>query len=269
MNIASVLNPATIISLVTFLAASTGILVIFGFLLLGILTRTIYYCFLLIELLINSLRKKINKKTTLSSFVFLYFNPIFSSNNNELILKIIGVSLISSLAFAANNWFVYTICIIITATLIAPIEFLEKLMAIIFSGKDYFYYLTETAKQTQQKNLQENAPPIQLGSNNTFDYQKLFYYEATYRLIFGSQIEILLSMESEKSINIDKIIETYNKTQWQKIGYQFAHYLNFLLRISSLINFDSENNNYHLSKLGLDFLEYLRTEKIPLKKEPY
>ncbi len=262
-------SPSSFTSSVCTIAAISGILIIILSLLIGVLSRIFYFILLLVELIINEVRKKINKKSSTSTFVYIYCSPIFFPQSSDFLLKVIGVTIIASLAFAASNWFVYSICIIIIATLIAPLEFLEKLMAIIFSGKDFFAYLSEVSKSNAQRESQEAGLTENSSTNGTVNFSELYFYEAYYRMIFGSQLEILQLIETKNGISIDKLVEIYNKTQWLKNGYQFSEYINFLLEKTEFISLNSERNVYILTKKGEGFIEYLRKLNIPLNKDPY
>lgn len=70
-------------------------------------------------------------------------------------VRLTGAALVTALAFGANNGFVYALGVFVAATLVAEIEFLEKLAALAWNRSEYWVYLTKATKEEVDKKLAE------------------------------------------------------------------------------------------------------------------
>lgn len=92
------------------------------------------------------------------------------------------------------------------------------------------------------------------------------FFERTYRLIFNSQLNLLLTANQSLSISRDQILEMYNTTQWAN-NYPFEQYINFLVN-SNLILYNIDSNSYSITPTGKLFIQYLFSNSIPIIKLP-
>ena len=79
----------------------------------------------------------------ISGVVFIIARP------KESGVKLVGSLLVMALSFAANSPFVYPLGILIIATLVTELQFLEKLAAILWNRKEYWSYLSTHASQKE------------------------------------------------------------------------------------------------------------------------
>jgi hypothetical protein len=102
---------------------------------------------------------------------------------------------------------------------------------------------------------------------NIKEYELLLHFEKTYRLIFGSQLGILLRLRDQLIEGVDAatIVLMYRASGWYEKGYQIGNYLGFLTN-SGLTELNNGNNKYKITALGIVFLGYLEKENIPLNK---
>jgi hypothetical protein len=88
------------------------------------------------------------------SLVALLISVIYIAfSARDLGVKLVGSIFVVSLCFAANNAFVYPLGILIVATLVTELEFLEKIAALLWNRKEYWDYLIGRAsrKEIEQK----------------------------------------------------------------------------------------------------------------------
>lgn len=196
--------------------------------------------------------------------------------------KFLGVLFILSLSYMANNWFVYFISIIIIATLVTELQFLEMLIALIWNRPQYIEgRFEELQKQQDEKETKSKLSEIEVIAEKTGEelrvekaeknqYLLFYHFERVYRLIFGSQIRILLSAEQNSDqISLPLAIMFYRDSGWNEKGYDAGNYTMFLLNMG-LFTYKSgkmpEDCFYILTLLGKSFLRYLRENDLPLNK---
>lgn len=252
MNLSNQLTPQTLLSIVFAIIGIVLIVVL-------IIARVIFF-------FLNTFTKK---KT--------------NSNKKSFFIPLVGVSFIVVLSLLANNPFIYAIAIIIIATLITELEFLEKLMALLWNRGDYWQFRqvlvtsklpqqssTETPEEKKEleglgKKLGTTAevtvnPPVQ---NNWF---LQFHSERVYRLIFGSQIGILqwIEIQAEKGVSKAEIEAAYATNPISSI-YPFESYIGFLIN-NGLIRYDPTTIAYFLLPVGKFFLLYIAGNGLPTNK---
>jgi uncharacterized protein (UPF0335 family) len=198
--------------------------------------------------------------------------------------KIIGVLLIVVISLFVNNPFIYALSVIIVATLVTELEFIEKVVAILWSQKEYWDYKKEEKASEQQRGLESvgekqfetiEAPEIaseleevkrQLeATKNTADYYKmLFHFAKTHGYIFGSQINILRVLKQSNNYRAPKefIRQLYLRSGWSGSTYSFENYMAFLSS-SLFLGYDPKTNEYYLTNLGNLYLQYLDENNLP------
>lgn len=207
------------------------------------------------------------------------------ADHTKEILQMSGVLLITALTFVANNAFIYSISIFIIATLITKIEFLEKLMAMIRNSDGYWEYrklesqngpTPEVAKnlesyskkiQTLEQREGELKEMLNLTVKTREDYEVLYHFEKTYRIIFNSQLQFVQYVQSLKDSKVKfgqalLFYENNLNINAKKI-ISFNSFTSFLIN-SYLIKYQS--TEYILTPLGNLFVEYLKNNSIPLTK---
>ncbi|MGI6278896.1 MAG: hypothetical protein ACOYJ8_03790, partial [Patescibacteria group bacterium] len=120
-----------------------------------------------------------------------------------------------------------------------------------------------------QKRIQSKLVELQENTKKNADLNFLLYhFERTYRLIFGSQLEILDLLSKNKSLSFRFLLMKYRATNWYP-SYPFGSYIGFLVT-SGLVVFDmGDNGSYSITPLGDLFLKYLRDNGISSVKIPY
>jgi hypothetical protein len=213
---------------------------------------------------------------TLLSITIIWFLKLIgkkvSSTKYYLSTKLIGTLSVVTLAFAANNFFVYFFSTIIIATLITDLDFIEKVAAIISKSPDYFSYrkTVEQGKERSQVDLRISpAERERLNEELARDRDSLFilyHFEKTYRLIFGTQLTLLdiISKSNEKNISGVVAQAMYTRTLWPG-KYSFENYMNFL-KTSQLIIHNPTTDIFSITDLGEAFLNYLSRNQISLDK---
>lgn len=101
----------------------------------------------------NQLSNTIILAFILLAFVFLIIGTFFKRGEDNKVLKIGGIFLITFLTILSNNIVAYIVAIFINATIIAKLDFLKAIAAIIFRNKDYFEHLTELNKSNKKENI--------------------------------------------------------------------------------------------------------------------
>jgi hypothetical protein len=208
---------------------------------------------------------------------------------NRQLLQLIGVILTVGLALVSNNAFVYIISILIIATIITELEFLEKLMAILWKNSDYFTSRTEIEKERMKQDTQEqknSEPPKDkelkdklvefekknqemedinrtLGDENK-KYGLYYFFERTHRLIFSSQIIFLKKLRNSDDYKIDlRLAVMYYRTTPVYPTYSVENYFGFLKNFMLVgISHDNGSDFYYLTVLGNDFLRYISDNKL-------
>ncbi len=136
------------------------------------------------------------------------------------------------------------------------------------------------ASPSEQTRAIERATSEQYNQQSTQDNQqllaayqrllKLFMFEKSYNIIYGSQIFLLEHLESrgdvgEKYINLVGFFERF-KQQSNSHAAMFDEYLSFL-KTSTLI--ELKDGDVKITPLGVDFLSYLRASYTAYRLKPY
>lgn len=219
--------------------------------------------------------------TTIKFILNNFTKNKINSNKKSFIIPLIGVSFIVALAIISDNPFIYALSIIIIATLITELEFLEKLMALLWNRPAYWQYqeLLVAAKLPQQTTVGSSKDKKQLEGLdkklekedektekqiNPNDLLLLeFHSERVYRLIFGTQLGILqlLNMQELNGIAKFALGEIYKQNPISAT-YPFESYIGFL-ETNQLIKFNLLTNSYYITPFGKFFLGYLERNQIP------
>jgi len=116
------------------------------------------------------------------------------------------------------------------------------------------------------KNIQNKLLELQERTSKDKNiYELLYHFEKTYRLIFGSQLNILTFIFRSSSQKISKALTEaiYRRTIF--VGtYPFDLFIGFLLN-SQLIKYN-DDDTYFLTQLGFLFLEFITINNLPLNK---
>jgi len=133
--------------------------------------------------------------------------------------------------------------------------------------KEFSYQLAKDLYDEKERNkLLNNLNDQVSGDRDT--YLLAYHFEKTYRLIFGSQINILMGLE-QKPVEISETINYYNTTSWKSRNYNFAQYIGFLLS-SLLIKVNEKTSQYEITLIGRYFLNYMRSNNLQMQnKLPY
>lgn len=120
-----------------------------------------------------------------------------------------------------------------------------------------------------QKRIQSKLVELQENTKKNADLNFLLYhFERTYRLIFGSQLEILDLLSKNRSLSLRFLIMKYRTTNWYP-SYLFENYIGFLIT-SGFVAYDArDSGSYSITPFGNLFLKYLRDNGISLTKIPY
>lgn len=204
----------------------------------------------------------------------VYDKPIFYT-------KFLGVLFIVTISFAADNPFVYVIAIIIIATLVTELQFLEMLIALIWNRPEYVKgRMNALNKQQNETETDDRLKQLEKLANETGEklktetvqktqYLLFFHFEKIYRLIFGSQLNILLEAENNNGkIGLQRTVLFYRSSGWVEKGYDVGSYTMFLQNMG-LLSYTTDSTPecyYSLTPIGYSFLQYLRENGIPFYK---
>jgi hypothetical protein len=86
----------------------------------------------------------------LSGLIVYLFN-LSKKFDKDVVSKIAGVFLVTGLAIAANNYYVYGMSIFIIATIITKLDFLENLAAIFSKDAHYWNYKIAVNNATKEE----------------------------------------------------------------------------------------------------------------------
>jgi len=146
-------------------------------------------------------------------------------------------------------------------------ERIKLLQKIYRNNIKSIYQLAKDLYDEKERNkLLNNLNDQVSGDRDT--YLLAYHFEKTYRLIFGSQINILMGLE-QKPVEISETINYYNTTSWKSRNYNFAQYIGFLLS-SLLIKVNEKTSQYEITLIGRYFLNYMRSNNLQMQnKLPY
>lgn len=209
----------------------------------------------------------------------------FETRTKSLYTPTVGTCFVIVLAIAADNPYIYGLSVIIIATLITELEFLEKVMALFWNRKDYWDYRAQIdgrgSQQTDKSSPEEKEILEKIDKkleksdggektienpNTQEDWLLLYHFERTYRLIFGQQIGWLqwLNMNEQQGITIGELRSAYS-TNPLSTSYAFEKYIGFL-ETSLLVKYDGSVGRYHITFIGKSFLAYMATQQLPTNK---
>lgn len=100
------------------------------------------------------------------------------------------------------------------------------------------------------------------------EFAKTAIYEKVYRLIYGSQLLILKLLRGNKptySASNKQIEEIYKNSKWFP-NYAYDDYIHFLVN-AQVMGRNEKDNEYYLTVLGKEFLDYLLDNGYPDKAE--
>ncbi len=91
------------------------------------------------------------------------------------------------------------------------------------------------------------------------------HFENVYHLIFQSQTDILQIINNQTENKLSKAIleAIHRRTVWIKT-YAFENYIGFLVN-NFLLTFNSEDQTYSITPLGILFLNYIKEMRYPKK----
>ncbi len=127
-------------------------------------------------------------------------------------------------------------------------------------------YISKSQETEAKKSIKDRSVPDALINLEEEKNRFLVHYhfEKTYRLIFGSQLNILSNLELNPYFSREEIIKIYNASPISK-SYPFINYMGFLVNMRFLDEIQS-TSEYKLTDLGKLFLQYLRTENVLMIK---
>lgn len=215
--------------------------------------------------------------------ILLTIPSLFIKNKSDF-QRIQGVFLVCALAFATLDGIAYILALLVVATMVTELKFLETIVAIIWRAKEYFDYIAATTKQSSGQPtspaVEEEANRVVGNTEQNQNYSEIInrlqterdnnlliaHFERTYRVIFGSQINILEVAESIGSVIESRALAIYNSTVWAGGIYSFEKFMEFLTSISKLLEFNASEKTYTITPLGRLFLQYLRANGLPFSK---
>ena len=134
---------------------------------------------------------------------------------SQLMLKLIGTLSILSLGFAANHFLIYFLSIIVIATLITELDFIEKVTAILSKSPEYFGFREIQEQNKLQEKLEisssERENLVKTLKKDRDNILLLYHFERTYRLIFGSQLSLLKTIANNPEGITRPIAEAYHR----------------------------------------------------------
>lgn len=130
--------------------------------------------------------------------------------------------------------------------------------------EDYKKIAQEAEKK--YKVMEEKIRDLDVNAKNNITYYQIRYeFEKLYRLIFGTQLGILLfaNLSPDKKVQVRTVLTQYQNSPISS-SYPYNDYVNFL--VASQLLQDAGNDEYLITKFGTLFLEYLTQNNIPLLK---
>ena len=122
----------------------------------------------------------------------------------------------------------------------------------------------------KELNIESDSEKAEVLSKHLANVQLINEYLETNRLIYGSQLELLVALKFHESpVENEFLITFYERASQQYpdcyISYSFEGYINFL-KVRGLVSM--KNNKYLITYLGQDFLAYLEKSGIAINR-PY
>ena len=136
-----------------------------------------------------------------------------------------------------------------------------------FSAKEKKEIKTLNDELENTKKAQQALEQLQ---KDTVQARKTFFlgyhFEKTYRLIFPSQMAILVFMSNSNGEMQDLLAKTsFIRTIWaQNFGFTYEQFIGFLIN-SGLVAYNNDKTKLSLTPLGKTFLEYIKNENMPTK----
>ncbi|HLA55651.1 MAG TPA: hypothetical protein VK623_06105 [Flavobacterium sp.] len=151
----------------------------------------------------------------------------------------------------------------------------------IESNDELYEYLREFTESSQEivkaSILRDSKIVIETGENfnRLLTYSMLLYFEKhfqnVYRLIYGSQIEILYKIDGNDNETKDSLKYIYEnavaKSPNSYAEYSYGQYLQFME--SYALIYIAENNNVKITDQGRDFLTFIERVNLPKTKSFY
>lgn len=221
--------------------------------------------------------------TLLTAVVFIVLELIFSMFTNLKFVnqfflltaskkwsgKIIGSLLVVALSFAANNWAVYVLGVVVIATLVTEMEFLLWVLTVLGNRVEVAKTMMGLQNQGDAptpndakdilklvRKLEEQGEKLVEAENQKMYHSLTEYFYDTYARIFGSQIEMLRMMASvpEKKVHRTLMENFFKSTPWVN-QTTFPSYIAFLLS-RLLIEHEEVTDMYKLTEVGETFLNF-------------
>ncbi len=126
------------------------------------------------------------------------------------------------------------------------------------------------ALNTELENTKKAKQALEELQKDTATNKNVFYlgyhFEKTYRIIFPSQMAILVFMNSHSGEMQDVLAKaSFTRTIWsQNFGMRYEQFIGFLIN-SGLVAYSDGLTKLLLTPLGRTFLQYINDNKIPTK----
>lgn len=107
---------------------------------------------------LSNMNIDLSRKENLAGLAFLaalIFSAASAIGKKPLHRRLFGAFLIFCLAVFSDNGFIYSLAILLIATLITDLEFLENIAAILWKNKDFWAYRKATVAEVNAKLIEE------------------------------------------------------------------------------------------------------------------
>ena len=131
--------------------------------------------------------------------------------------------------------------------------------------------ISPEAKREKIREIEKSSIQTADLVNQVATLRVVLHFERTYRLIFGSQIRLLERLERLGSLGqtYENIASTYQSERAVSAtlySYPLAHYLGFLENTGLIKTVGgTDRRAVKVTPVGVDFLEYIRAMKYPVK----
>ena len=135
----------------------------------------------------------------------------------------------------------------------------------------------QTDERTVQSDPLEKKVPQTLGdgeltTKETEGLQRFLFFERTYNLIFGTQIEILKYFRKDRTgylkPNLEKVYLDWQQEEDKPAlkNYPFENYINYVLNNGLIFQEVIDGAiSYKITEIGKDFLDYIEEQRYPNK----